>query len=360
MIRTKTGLPEHCSWNVDRGGKRRRVRFRLRGVTAYLHGIPWSPEFMTAYAAALERATVRKTTTDIGACKTKPGSVNALIVSYYKFAFPALTTSTQATRRSILERFREKFGHDRVADFEHRHIVAILNDEVHRTSRQTANKLRKLLRHLFAHAIEVNLRSDNPVIGTKPFKVKSDGHHTWSAEEVTQYRARWPLGSVPRLVMELAFELAARRAEIVALGPQHERPATPNAPYGKLFVQRLKGSRDTTVPISAELRAAIDACAPFPHLTYLATKNGRARSYKSLTGDFRKWCDDAGLPKRCRLHGLKKSALTVLAQGGASVKEMQSISGHRSLAALQGYIEKTNQDQLAEEVMARRAKGRTG
>jgi site-specific recombinase XerD len=59
-----------------------------------------------------------------------------------------------------------------------------------------------------------------------------------------------------------------------------------------------------------------------------------------------------------RLHGLKKSALTALAQGGASIKEMQSISGHKSLAALQGYIDKTDQEQLAEEVMARRTKGR--
>jgi site-specific recombinase XerD len=58
------------------------------------------------------------------------------------------------------------------------------------------------------------------------------------------------------------------------------------------------------------------------------------------------------------LHGLKKSALTALAQGGASVKEMQSISGHRSLAGLQPYIEKIDQTQLAEEVMARRAKRR--
>lgn len=93
-------------------------------------------------------------------------------------------------------------------------------------------------------------------------------------------------------------------------------------------------SNDTLVPISLELRAAIDARAPFPHLTYLATKHGAARSYKSLTGDFCKWCDGAGLPKRCRLHGLKKSALTELAQERTLIKEMQSISGHKSTRGL--------------------------
>jgi len=199
MLRTKTGLPKHCVWNPDRGGKRRRVRFRLHGVTAYLHGIPWSAEFMTAYAAALKCATSRKTTTEIGASKTKPGSVSAAIVSYYKFVFPTLRPSTQETWRGVLERFRKDFGDDRVSDFERKHIVAILNDEVKRASKQTANKLRKILRLLFDHAIEINLRSENPVIGTKRFKVESDGHHTVTAEEIAQYRAHWALGTVPRI-----------------------------------------------------------------------------------------------------------------------------------------------------------------
>src|SRR5262249_18757633 len=100
--------------------------------------------------------------------------------------------------------------------------------------------------------------SNNPVSGVERLKTEGDGHHTWIAGEVAQYRSPWPIGTVPRLVMELAIELAARRGEIIRLGPQHERPATDKAPYGKLFVERLKGSNDTLVPISAELRAAID------------------------------------------------------------------------------------------------------
>jgi hypothetical protein len=55
-----------------------------------------------------------------------------------------------------------------------------------------------------------------------------------------------------------------------------------------LFVQRL--------PISAEPRAAIDASAPFLHLTYLATKRGTARSYKSLTGE----SESGATPPDCR------------------------------------------------------------
>ena len=54
MLRTKSGLLKHCTYQLDRDGNRR-VRFRRRGVSAYLTGIPWSEDFMRQYAALLER-----------------------------------------------------------------------------------------------------------------------------------------------------------------------------------------------------------------------------------------------------------------------------------------------------------------
>jgi hypothetical protein len=39
MLRTKSGLPKHCTYQSDRYGNRR-VRFRRRGVSVYLTGIP--------------------------------------------------------------------------------------------------------------------------------------------------------------------------------------------------------------------------------------------------------------------------------------------------------------------------------
>jgi hypothetical protein len=78
MLRTKSGLPKHCSWNVDRHGKRR-VRFRRRGFSTYLAGTPWSEDFMRQYAAALEG--VQAQTRNVGAMRTKPGTIDALVVS---------------------------------------------------------------------------------------------------------------------------------------------------------------------------------------------------------------------------------------------------------------------------------------
>ena len=77
--RNRSGLPEHCSWNYDRHGKRR-VRFRKGGFSTYLSGTPWSEDFMRQYAAALEG--MKAQANNIGAKRTVPGSVNAIVAAY--------------------------------------------------------------------------------------------------------------------------------------------------------------------------------------------------------------------------------------------------------------------------------------
>ena len=78
-MRTRSGLPKHCSWNIDRHGKRR-VRFRKGGFTTYLTGTPWSEDFMRQYAAALDG--VKAQASNIGAARTVAGTVNALVAAY--------------------------------------------------------------------------------------------------------------------------------------------------------------------------------------------------------------------------------------------------------------------------------------
>ena len=44
-------------------------------------------------------------------------------------------------------------------------------------------------------------------------KAKIKGHHSWTEAEVEQYRAYWPRGTEPRLVLEFAYESLSRRGE---------------------------------------------------------------------------------------------------------------------------------------------------
>ena len=79
MLKTRSGLPRHCTYQLDRDGKRR-VRFRRRGVSVYLTGIPWSEDFMRQYAAALEADQQQRA--QVGAARTLPGSFDELFVAY--------------------------------------------------------------------------------------------------------------------------------------------------------------------------------------------------------------------------------------------------------------------------------------
>src|SRR5215472_14646183 len=202
------------------GCKDKRVRyyFRRRGTKAIpLPGLPGSEEFMAAYAVAL--ASISDQSVEIATRRTLPGTINALVVTYYKSdEWHALAADTQKTRRCIIERFRAQHGDKRVALLRQEHIIKMLG-EIEKPSAKR-NWL-KAIRGLTQAAVPT-MRKDDPTAGIPGIKLpKSRGHHTWTDEEIEQYRAYWLVGTQQRLVMEFALETASRRGEVVRLGPQH-------------------------------------------------------------------------------------------------------------------------------------------
>src|SRR5262249_14307360 len=220
MLRTKSGLPKHCGWNLDRADGKRRVRFRKSGFSTYLKGIPWSEDFMRQYAAALEGVKARAE--NIGAVRTIPGSFDALCVSYYRSPdFQGLKASTQRARRNVIERFRNEHGTKPVSRLGRAHIKDIIGAKAN--TPEAANNLRKVLRVVLNHAIEIGMMASNPAIGVKRYRSHGDGVHTWSEAEVVQFEARHPIGSKARLALELLLGTGQRRSDVVRMGWQHAR-----------------------------------------------------------------------------------------------------------------------------------------
>ena len=356
LQKTRSGLPKHCAWNIDRGGRRLRVRFRRNGVSAYLPGRPWSDDFMRAYAAAIERAEGDaddgKSQKGAGAKRTKPGTVAALVVSYRELVFPTVEESTRRLRSGLLEPILDKYGDLKVATLRRHHVEQIVMLKA-AVAPFAAVNLRKTLRHVFKHAVRLGWISHNPAADTETVKTpKTGGIHDWPDVEIEQYRERWPLGTKQRLALELALNTTARRGDMVKLGRQHECAATPGAPHGRLKVAHSKNKSPVTVPILPELRGAITAMqSASQHLNYLVTERGKPYHVNSLGDEFRKWADAAGLPQ-CSIHGLRKSGCRRLAEAGASAKEIMSVSGHKSLSEVQRYIDAADKPRLAEQAMA--------
>jgi Phage integrase family len=328
--------------NRDRKSQRVRYYFRRRGTKAIpLPGLPGSEEFMAAYAAAL--ASIPDQHVEIAANRTLPGTINALVVTYYKSdEWHALAADTQKTRRRIIERFRAQHGDKRVALLQREHILKML---VAIGKPSAKRHWLKAIRGLMRVAVPT-MRKDDPTEGIPAIKLpKSKGHHTWTDDEIEQYRAYWPPGSQQRLVMEFALETTSRRGEVVRLGPQHVK-------NGRIRIERTHGSEDVDMLMSPQLQAACDAM-PKAHLTYIVSAFGKPRSKYGLGNDFAKWATEAGLPAYCRLHGLKKGGMRRLAEAGGTAHELMAISGHKTLTEVQRYTKDADRKKLADSGMAK-------
>jgi integrase len=336
----------------NRGRSNRTVRHYFRRPNAKaipLPGVVGSEEFMAAYQMALARMPdVVKP--EIGARRTLPGTIDALVVSYYKSDewLHGLEEETRKTRRRIIERFRERHGPKRVAPM-CPELVRRMLAEIDKASAK--RHWLKAIKPLLRHAVPTMLRED-PTLGVVAPKLpKSKGYHSWTDGEVAAYRAFWPCGTQQRLVFEFALETVSRRAEVVRLGRQHVAKGPKGEP--RIHIERLKGSDDVDIEIAPELMAAIDAM-PKTNLTFIVTAAGKPRSRFGLGNDFSAWAREAGLPDRCRLHGLKKAGMRRAAEDGGTAHELMAFSGHRTLSEVQRYTKGANNRKLADSLTAKR------
>jgi hypothetical protein len=186
--------------------------FRRRGQpTIRLPGVVGSEEFMRAYQAALAAAPVA-----IGASKrSKPGSISTAVADYYgSQAFRSLTGGTPAKRRAILERFREQHGDKSLASLPKEFVVALLDTMAPHTARNWLNSFR----HFIRWCEQRKLVRNDPTWGVRVKTPKSDGHHTWTEDEIAAFEAHHPVGSKARLALALGLYTAQRRGDVVRMG----------------------------------------------------------------------------------------------------------------------------------------------
>src|SRR6516164_1314355 len=144
------------------------------------------------------------------------------------------------------------------------------------------------------------IRAD-PTWGVRVKLPKSDGHHTWTEDEIAAFEAHHAIGSKERLALALGLYTAQRRGDVVRIGRQHIR-------NGQLTVRQQKTGTTLTIPVHPELARIIDATPPIGHFTLLTTRSGRSYSAANFSDQFRPWCNEAGLPQRCVFHGLRGMA----------------------------------------------------
>lgn len=329
--------------DVDRHGNvriyvrvpgRRKVRLRAKFGT---------DEFLAAYTAAIDG----HLSAPRQAREAKSGSFRHLCMRYYASAtFDALDPATQAWRRRALDTVCRKHADKPVALMLPRHVRQ-LRDELKETP-GAANQRLKALKALFAWACEdePELAPQNPTLGVKKIKYATTGHHSWTADEVQQFRVRHPIGSKARLALDLLLYTGGRREDAVRLGLQHVR-------NGRVRFTQAKNEHRCPVavdiPLHSKLRVTISATQS-EHLTFLVTEYGKPYTPAGFGNAMRDWCDQANL-HHCSAHGLRKACATALAEAGATAHEIASVTGHQSLEEIERYTRNAKRKRLADRAM---------
>ena len=201
------------------------------------------------------------------------------------------------------------------------HVVALMAARAEKPDR--ANLLRRVLRALMQHAIEIGMRDDDPTRDVKAIKRKGDGYHSWTDAEIAQFEARHPIGTKPRLALALLLYTGQRRSDVVTMGRQHIDK------NGAIHVRQFKTGVALTIPVHPDLQAIIDA-TPSEHLTFLTTAFGKPFTAAGFGHWFREKCNEAGLP-HCSAHGLRKAAARL--SGGSRMHRARDRGHHRSRIA---------------------------
>ncbi len=275
----------------------------------------------------------------IGATRTKPGTVSAAIIGYYRDqSFLTLAPSTQRSLRGILEHFRAEHGDKRIALLQRQHIVILLKSKKRFAARHWLMAIRALMKY----AVETGLREDNPAAAVKLPNLKTDGYHSWTEAEIEQFQACHGPGTMARLALALLLHTGQRRGDVIRIGRQHISD-------GVVHIRQQKTGIELIIPIHPTL-AAIIADTPTDHLTLLTTKAGRPFSAAVFGNWFRDRCNEAGL-RHCSAHGLRKAAARRLAEAGCTMHEIAAITGHASLSEIQRYTKAADQKRLAISAM---------
>lgn len=317
-----------------------------------LPGQPGSIEFMTAYHAALggQPAPVHAPSIKQIEPVSDRKSLRWLCQLYLNSThFKALDDKTRKPRTSILNQLCElpisetvskKMGEAPFEDLHSKAIRRILDRKAE--TPEAANNWLKSIRAVFKWANEQEHAAHNPAKNIAKTRVKTDGFHAWTIDEVAQFEDFYPIGTKPRLALALLLYTGCRRADVVAFGKQHIRD-------GWLTYTQDKNRRTNPVTLSLPVLPAlaeIIAATPTGDLQFVVTESGSSYTNEGFGKQFRKWATRAGLP-HCTPHGLRKAGAIRAAGAGVTANELMAMFGWRDIKQAELYTRAADQKTLA-------------
>lgn len=341
-------LPPNVRPVKDRHGKVR-YRFRKKGYrSTYLPGEPGTAAMFLAHAKILEEGELEKKPVESPA-KINPKSLDDLHRRLKQSAkWRQKKDSTKRVQSNIMERFLNTVAKSgkRYGDRPVEKITVSWLETIFGQMWETpaaANVLRSILSTHMHHAQKLGWRIDNPVTATDKYQ-DGEGFHNWTDAEIEQYRQTHKIGTMARLTLELALNVAGRRCEVNKIERDHIRA-------GRIIVDHAKDNEETSVIMLPLTRAALEALPAAPIRFLITTAFGKPFSDAGMGNRMRKWCNEANLP-HCSMHGLRKAMSRRLAESGATDAQGMAVTGHKKNETFAYYRAKANRSLLADAALS--------
>jgi len=342
---------------TDRHGKVR-WRFRRASKSVELPHAPGHPEFEAAYRAAVE-GRIYKPRRVVAFPGTVPRSLRAAwrIVTTRTQEWQALRESSKDQQRAVAHRFFDRtvpdtdppleYGDVLIEHLKRRHVKAILADMADRP--HAGRHVLSLIRKLVGVALDEEWIEVDPT-HRMTHRPEFIGWRAWTLEERALFEARWPIGTTPRLAYALALYLGHRRADVA-------RARWADITPGWAGVTQQKTGRYLDIPILPPLADVLEATARAGDYILL-NAYGRPFSIKALGMRMHDWTRQAGIGPGATMHGLRKTLGKMLAEEGATTRQLMDILGHTSIAHAELYTREAEQRRLAGDGMRRLRKPR--
>jgi len=328
----------------DRMG-RMRYYFRRYGKRSALPGLPGSSEFMAAYAAQLNNSSRQAEHRPTAA----PGTFAALAIRYYGSPqFQSLSATSRINYRRVIDGFLEQHGHRRVDQMTREHVDIVVGRMADRPGAGII--LLKRIRTLIRYAMALGWTDRDPTAGVKAYRSKEI--HTWNEQEIAIFENRWREGSRERLAFALLLYTGQRGSDVY-------RMSWTDIVADTIRVAQRKTAAKLCIPIHDALHRLL-AIANNHDQTILATAYGKPFTVKGFGNMMSRAIGEAGLPQRCKAHGLRKAAARRLAEAGCSASEIMAITGHKTLAEVERYTRAAEQERLARQAIQRQSESKSG
>ena len=327
-------------------GSRFRRRYRRGGFARPLpaHVRFSAPAFMVAYAAA---AAAYEALAQGAKTTVPPGSVDAHASRYMtSHEWKALAANTRKARSNLLRRFCDmkvqsgaRVGGLPLKMMEESHLRGLIAHLPPQTKRVMVQTLRQMIEA----AIDRGEITRNVAAALRVKVGKVEGRHTWTAEEIAQFRAHWQTGTIQRTAFDLLLLTGQRRGDAICMGWHMVKDQV-------LTVKQEKTGALARVPLLPEISTVIrDLPIGLP---WMQTSAGKPWTGGAGFGNrFRDWCDAAGLPKRCSAHGLRKAFCCFWAERGHSVHRIAAMSGHLTLTEVERYTRAADREKIVRAML---------